>query len=178
MAVMIPPKRGGFEWLSPDIFTRGLWFARSTDEQVELLNNYWQQLDREARTAGLMGSPQYSQLTSDMGNWWSWKQSYDDAVFRRAATAVAQIWGGGLQSQYERELGAWKDRFLEDMNAILAAAPVARQGLIDRGLDPEIRFQQFPNADAADGSVFVGLGVVVLLVGFGAWASYRVQPRR
>lgn len=162
-------------WLDTDLFTEGLWFARSTDEQIALLNNYWHQLEREAQSAGLRGSLEYRRLTADMDNWWSWKRSYDAAVFRRAASAPFQLWGGGLQAQYERELGAWRDRFLEDLNAILEIAPQAREGLVDRGVDPELRFQEFPDARGGDASVLVGVGVVVALVGFGAWASYRMK---
>ena len=166
-------------WLDADFFLRGTWFARSTDEKVALLNNYWHELQRSASSAGLRDTPEFRRLQADMGNWWTWKQSYDESAFRRAASAIAQLWGGGLQSQYERELGAWKDRYVEDLNAILAIAPpTVPEALVNRGVDPDLQFQQFPSADAPDGSIWVGVGVVVLLVGFGAWSSYRMRGPR
>lgn len=173
----MPQNRIDTSWFDSDLFTKGTWFARSTDEQVELLNNYWHLLQRSVPHE-LRSAPAYRRLLVDMDGWWRWKLGYDDAVFRRAFSAVAQLWGGGLQAQYERELGAWKDRYLSDLEAVLAVAPQVTDRLVERGVDPDLHFREFPSAEGGDGSLWVGVGVVVLLVGFGAWSSYRMRGGR
>jgi hypothetical protein len=158
-----------------DFFTESTWAFKSVDDKVALLNNYWHHLQREASSQGLMpGDPVYDRVLLDMDNWWTWKTKYDDAILRRAFTGLAWIWGGGTQAELERELGRWKDRWIEDMEAVIAAKPSVAPGLINRGVDPEIELQEFPSKEN-NRPLIIGLGVVVLLVGFGAWASFKAR---
>jgi hypothetical protein len=164
---------GALAWWNPNLFLKNFSMLRETDDQVDLLNNYWVLLARSAK--GL--DPQLqARLDSDEANWWTWRTQYYDAVFRRALDPT-DLWGGGAQSKYERELGGWKDRYLEMMEAVIAAVPGAAEELIGQGVDPDLQFQSFPDAKGNSGFLW-GLGAVVLLVGFGAYAAFSSEGYR
>lgn len=163
-------------WWNPDLFLRSWNSARSTDEQVDLLNNYWQELWRSATSAANLSPEIMRRLDADMGNWWTYRQSYYEAIFRRALDP-RDLWKGGLQSNYEQQLGVWRDRYLKDLDTVLKAAPETREDLIARGVDPETAFKGFPKSEP-DYGFFWGLGAVAVLVSFGAWAAFRSEGYR
>jgi len=179
--------------LSSDLFLKAFYHSTDTDSKVELLNNYWQQLWRTASSdlpaQGVSLPPAYMQrLNNDMSGWWDFHTRYFDSVFKRALDP-RDLWGGGLQSTYQAELGSWKDRFVQDLNDMLASAPkqLVTDALTARNVDPDMQFQTFPESTQAQGKgvppLLWGLGAGVLLIGFGIWASHtsegyrRSQPR-
>lgn len=174
--VILAPLVGGtaaLAWWNPDLFVKNLSMLKETDDQVDLLNNYWQQLDR---VSGVLPPPIRARLDSDLKNWWTWRTAYYDAVFRRALDP-RDLWGGGLESKYERELGGWRDRYLEMMASVTAATPGAAEALIRQGVDPDLAFQEFPTAKGDSGFLW-GIGAVVVLVGFGAYAAFSSEGYR
>src|SRR5574342_423657 len=168
-----------FDWFDADLFTKGFYHARTTDEQVELLNNYFQNLWRSATALGA-GDDVLQKLDVDMKNWWDFRTQYFDSVFRRAADP-RDLWGAGLQASYEGRLGDWRNRFLADMDLVLKSAPGAQEDLIARGLDPELQLQSFPRGTgdrSPVAQIVWGLGVAAVLVGFGIWASFKSEGYR
>lgn len=167
------------DWFNADLFIKGFSALRTTDERVDLLNNYWQQLWRSvAATGQTLPQDVAEKLDADMANWWDWRTRYYDAIFRRAVDP-RDLWGSGLQTSYEKELGAWKDRYLADLELVLQVVPEAEQELIRRQVDPEIAFQEYPTASGGSPWPFyVGLGAVVLLVGAGAYFAFRTEGYR
>ena len=163
-------------WFNSSLFTKGFYSARSTDEKVDLLNNYWQLLSRAVAAKTQLSTGLRNRLDADMNNWWAWRTSYYDAIFRRAFDP-RDLWAGGLQATYERELGGWKNRYLEDMNAIVDAEPAVAEELIRLGVDPDRAFTEFPSG-SKDYSLWWGLGAVTLLVGFGAYAAFTSEGYR
>jgi len=128
--------QAGLAVSDPDLFL-ALWKEANTDQRVELLNNYYQSLERSARSAGLSyGDTAYRRLDADLGAFWSWRGRYNEAIFRRAMP-----FGG---SSWEDELDVWRDKWEERRKEIAAA--VGRKELEAqmqaRGVDP--RFVERP----------------------------------
>lgn len=117
-------------WYDPDAFM-ALWKDADLDRQVALLNNYWQQLHRSALASGLtMASDSVRKLDQDMAAWSSWKEGYEQAVFRRAIPFGSSGWADQLNDY-------WFSLFHEDVARIAAEAGDAlRRELEDRGVDP------------------------------------------
>lgn len=163
-------------WWSADLFTKGFYSARSTDEKIELLNNYWQLLWRSAMAQGPLPAEVGRRLDADMGNWEAYRVRYGDAILRRAFDP-RDAWAGGLQSSFERELGTWKNRYLDDLKLVTQALPATAEDLIAKGVDPDTAFKEFPSPNK-DFSFWWGMGAVVLLMGFGAWAAFSSEGYR
>ncbi len=120
---------GSYAWFDGDFFY-AMWPWQDTDQQVALLNNYFQQLDRSARTAGLSRQhPAMQELDATMASWWSFKQQYGQDVLK------FMPWG----RDWEGELNLWHTKFDEHRAALSA---VAKQKLEEelrrRGVDTRL----------------------------------------
>jgi hypothetical protein len=117
-------------WYDPNFYQR-IWLEGDLEKQVELLNNYFQNLWRSAVSAGLSrSSPAMKRLDADMGAWVRWKSEYNEAILRRWLP---------FGRDWEDELKQYRRLFERNYNDILiAGAERAREELQSRGVRPEL----------------------------------------
>lgn len=124
-------------WYDPQFYER-IWLEGDLEKQVELLNNYFQNLHRSAVAAGLdRRIPAMVRLDADMGAWWNWKEAFNEAILRRWLP---------FGREWDEELTEYRRLFDEDYREILrVGAEKVRQETISRGVRPEL----LPNQDSA-----------------------------
>lgn len=162
-----------YAWYDPDFFTKGVWVHAGTDETVETLNNYWQNLWRSATESGLTRQdPVMKVLDRDMGAFVDFKRRYDDRIFARAADPFA-IWGA--QADFEQELKTvWIPRFETDLAQFVAADPRIQRGLADRGVDvASLKERTGARQSGLGWQFWAGAGAVIALIGTGVFLARR-----
>lgn len=110
-------------------FFRAIYLQADQEQRVELVNNYLQLLWRAGLAAGLASTnPVMVKLDATMGQWWTWRTQYNDAVLRRWVP-FTRAWG--------TELDAWADRVQAEQDELDAAtSDQVKARLAQQGLDP------------------------------------------
>lgn len=124
-------------WYDPQFYER-IWLEGDLEKQVELLNNYFQNLHRSAVAAGIpRTSPVMVQLDADMGAWWNWKQDFNEAILRRWMP---------FGRDWDDELTEYRRIFEQNHRDVLrVGAEKVRAEALSRGVRPEL----LPNQDSA-----------------------------
>ncbi len=118
-----------YAWYDPDFYT-SVWWEADLEERVASLNNDWQNLYREARSAGFTeADPALRQLLADMDRWWQWKEAFNAAILRRFI-AGSRDW--------DAELKVWVEKFHEDFAALTEADVRIKRAFREAGIDPRL----------------------------------------